>query len=205
MTQHQPHQQPPINMMPYDPSQRLAPSPARSTIAPVATPAAHPQANAYNPPRAPEVYRLEDGLNDRIPPEVREQFQRDDQGRVLFFTQPPLDRAHRGLAAESAGLGHSVRYLADRARENEDLANSRREKRKARDELRKQEEFKKLEVEEDAKKATKDEVVDVAGDALLNWMAMMNRETELLKQQYDGWSVKDKDIDAIERAAGLGK
>lgn len=182
-------------MVGYDP-QRLAPSPARpAAVAPIPTPSGLGQANAYNPPRPVEVYRLDDTLNDRIPAEIRDQFQRDEAGRVLFFTQPPLERAHRGVSHESAGLGHSVRYLADRARGIED----RRAKRKARDELRKEEERKKVETAAEQKKLETQEQIDVAADVLNKWIGTMNKENEVLNRQYDGWSVRDEDIDAYSR------
>ena len=88
-----------------------------------------PHANMYNPPRPPEVYTLPDNVNEVLAPEIRQQFQHDDSGRVLFFTAPPFDRAHKGVSPSSAGLGHSARYLAGR---NEWLA-ERDLKRKARD------------------------------------------------------------------------
>ncbi|KAK8076198.1 hypothetical protein PG994_003470 [Apiospora phragmitis] len=196
---HQPHHQPmPMNNTPmvgYDP-QRLAPSPARpAAVAPIPTPSGLGQANAYNPPRPVEVYRLDDSLNEHIPAEIRDQFQRDEAGRVLFFTQPPLERAHRGVSHESAGLGHSVRYLADRARGIED----RRAKRKARDELRKEDERKKAETAAEQKKLEMQEQIDIAADVLNKWIGTMNKENEALKQQYDGWSVRDEDIDAYSR------
>ncbi|KAH8193661.1 hypothetical protein TruAng_012171 [Truncatella angustata] len=192
---HQPPHQPPINtpMIPYDPSQRVAPSPARTAVPPPPIPGIHGQPNTYNPPRPVEVYTLDDALDARIPAEIREQFQRDEQGRILFFTQPPLDRAHRGLSVESAGLGHSIRYLADRARGIED----RRAKRRARDELRRQEESKRRELEQDEAQKTKAEVMEVASDVLIGWMSSVNKENEMLKKQYEGWSVKDDEIDRL--------
>ncbi|KAI0005206.1 hypothetical protein F4779DRAFT_598546 [Xylariaceae sp. FL0662B] len=194
---HQPHHPPHQmnNPMPaYDTSHRLAPSPARNPVAPLPSPGVHAQTNTYHPPRPVEVYTLDDATNARIPDEVREQFQRDESGRVLFFTQPPLDRPHRGVSNESSGLGHSVRYLAERAREVED----RRAKRKARDELRREEERKRLEMEELATEQKKQEVVDLASDMFKGWVQSINKENEILKAAYDGWSVRDKDIDAIK-------
>lgn len=86
--------------------------------------------NAYNPPRPPEVYTLPDMLNEALPESLRDGFQHDTNGRVLFFVAPPLDRPSNGLAETTKGLGHSAKYLAGRA----DWRNSRVEKRKARDE-----------------------------------------------------------------------
>ncbi|KAI0542464.1 hypothetical protein GGR58DRAFT_510159 [Xylaria digitata] len=193
----QPHHAPPHQManpiIPYDPSQRLAPSPARGSVAPVPTPGAHVQAPTYNPPRPIEVYRLDDATNASIPADVREQFLRDGAGNVLFFTQPPLDRVHRGVSKEHADLGHSVRYLADRAREVQD----RRAKRKARDEMRKEEEKKRLALEQEAARMEKQEQIDSAAKILLGWAQSIQDEADALKAHYDGWSVLDKDIDAV--------
>lgn len=197
------HPQHPMNnhhVVGYDPSQqqRLAPSPARPPVAPMPAPSAPAPASAYNPPPRPiEVYRLDDVVNERIPADIRAQFQRDADGRILFFTQPPLDRAHRGLATESAALGHSMRYLADRAEGIE----SRRAKRKARDELRKEEDRKKLEMERARKQQATEAQVDMAVDVFSRWIGTINQETETLKQQYDGWSVRDEDINAVRPKA----
>ncbi|KAI1826575.1 hypothetical protein F4861DRAFT_529703 [Xylaria intraflava] len=188
---HPPHQMAnPI--MPYDPSQRLAPSPARTSIVPVPSPGAHIQANAYNPPRPIEVYKLDSATNASIPADVREQFLRDEAGNVLFFTQPPLDRAHPGVSRENADLGHSLRYLADRAREVQD----RRAKRKARDEMRKEEEKKRLASDQEAAEREKQQQIDSAARSLLGWVQSIQNEAEVLKASYDGWNVRDKDIDA---------
>lgn len=178
-------------MIQYDPNQRLAPSPARTAVPPPHVPGMHSQPNAYNPPRPVEVYTLEDAIDARIPSDVREQFQRDEQGRVLFFTQPPLKRVHSGLSSESAALGHSLRYLADRARGIED----RRAKRRARDELRKEEESKRRELADEAAQTERTRDMEAASNILIGWMATMNKENEMLKAQYDGWSVKDDEID----------
>lgn len=163
-------------------------------MAPVPSPVGHAQVNAYNPPRPVEVYQLGEATNKSIPPSVREQFLRDDAGNVLFFTQPPLDRAHRGVSKESADLGHSVRYLADRAREVQD----RRAKRKARDELRKEEVAKRLALEEEAAQLEKEGQLDSAAKILLGWAEGILDQADILKASYDGWSVNNEDIDAVQ-------
>lgn len=85
--------------------------------------------NAYNPPRPPEVYTLPEPINDALPRDVREGFERDREGRVLFFTAPPLDRSNK-LAPTSAELGHSIKYLAGR----KSWLDERNRKRRERDE-----------------------------------------------------------------------
>lgn len=69
-----------------------------------------PPPPAYNPnaPRPIEVFHLSDTANAAIPADIREQFHRDEQGRVLFFSSPPLDIIPR----MDQRLGHSLKYLA---------------------------------------------------------------------------------------------
>ncbi|KAL6705322.1 hypothetical protein ACN47E_007132 [Coniothyrium glycines] len=71
----------------------------------------------YKAPQAIEVYVLNDHANASIPQDVREQFQRDERGRVLFFTAPPLN-VDQPLNKEGRVLGHSARYLAAKARKD---------------------------------------------------------------------------------------
>ncbi|KAI2634542.1 hypothetical protein GGS21DRAFT_539364 [Xylaria nigripes] len=189
---HHPSHQIATPIMPYDASQRLAPSPARTSIVPVPSPSGHIQTNTYTPPRPIEVYKLDPATNASIPTNIREQFLQDEAGDILFFTQPPLDREHRGLSNESAELGHSLRYLADRAREVQD----RRAKRKARDEMRKEEEKKRLALEKEAAELEKQEQIDSAAKILLGWAQSIQDEAEVLKASYDGWNTRDRHIDA---------
>lgn len=100
----------------------------RSSTSRSAIPAA--SSNTYNPPRPVEVYHLSDTVNNAIPQDIREQFQRDEFGHVLFFTAPPLDVSR--IPEPVAKLGHSVKYLAKKARNKAELER----KRKERDELR---------------------------------------------------------------------
>ena len=67
-----------------------------------------------NPPRPIEVYRLPDSANAAIPPDIREQFQRDDEGHVLFFTTPPVDVLPP--VGEGSAIGHTAKYLASKLR-----------------------------------------------------------------------------------------
>ncbi|KAH7018194.1 uncharacterized protein B0I36DRAFT_253584 [Microdochium trichocladiopsis] len=183
----------------YDTSQRLAPSPSARSSSMVQSPAPiihHQQPQpGYTAPRAIEVYHLADEHDAQIPEAVRSQLQRDEAGRVIFFTQPPLLRPHAGLSAESAALGHSARYLADRAREVED----RRAKRKARDELRsKGEDAKRAESEaREAQRQKEQDLIDLAGDMFKGWVDTMDRENEVLKRAYEGWSVRDEVINGV--------
>ncbi|KAJ4348361.1 uncharacterized protein N0V89_009735 [Didymosphaeria variabile] len=79
----------------------------------------------YRAPQPVEVYVLPDHANASIPADVREQFQRDEQGRVLFFTAPPANDP--GLVkGEGQALGHSARYIAMRAKRDVQRAAKRK-------------------------------------------------------------------------------
>ncbi|MCJ1391941.1 hypothetical protein MMC18_004808 [Xylographa bjoerkii] len=69
--------------------------------------------------RPVEVYNLSDSANAAIPDDIREQFQRDEQGHVLFFTTPPLDILPPTKKGEA--LGHSVKYIAAKLRRNHEM------------------------------------------------------------------------------------
>ncbi|CAO2656049.1 Nn.00g048520.m01.CDS01 [Neocucurbitaria sp. VM-36] len=71
----------------------------------------------YKAPQPVEVYVLNDHANNSIPQEIRDQFQRDEKGRVLFFTAPPLN-VDQPLTKEGRALGHSARYLAAKAKKD---------------------------------------------------------------------------------------
>lgn len=76
-------------------------------------------------PRPADTYHLPENANLQIPKSVRDQFQQDEQGRVLFFTAPPLETlppVEPGMA-----LKHSAKYLAAKVGTKSNIA----EKRKA--------------------------------------------------------------------------
>jgi chromatin structure-remodeling complex subunit RSC1/2 len=71
----------------------------------------------YKAPQPVEVYIMPDHANASIPLEIREQFQRDEKGRVLFFTAPPLN-VEQPLTKDGRTLGHSARYLAAKVKKD---------------------------------------------------------------------------------------
>lgn len=71
------------------------------------------------------MFILSDHANLSIPQEVREQFQRDEKGRVLFFTAPPLN-VEQPLTKNGRALGHSARYLAAKAKKDAIKAGKRK-------------------------------------------------------------------------------
>jgi chromatin structure-remodeling complex subunit RSC1/2 len=88
-------------------------------------PFVNPAPVGYKAPQPVEVYILNDHANASIPPEIRQQFQRDEQGRILWFTTPPLNASpivHR----PGQPLGHSARYLAAKAERDAKIAAKRK-------------------------------------------------------------------------------
>ena len=61
---------------------------------------------------------MSESANAMIPLEIRNQFPQDDDGRVLFFTTPPIDTRHvldgRSRAEKGIPLRHSEAFLAAR-------------------------------------------------------------------------------------------
>lgn len=159
-----------------------SPAPAPRPVAAVATPHAS-AANAYNPPRAPEVYTLSDAANSAIPADIRAQFHKDEYGHVIFYTAPPL--AVDTLPEEAQTLGHSLRYLADKARHEEELE-KKRKARAAQLEIEASEKIKRM-------KANNESKVEMAlrqnVKALSSWTEQMEEGTdEMYKQMYgENW------------------
>ncbi|KAK3677402.1 hypothetical protein LTR78_002940 [Recurvomyces mirabilis] len=112
----------------YSHQSSAAPATATPSIPPNPTTYRPTTSGSYRDPAPIEVYILPDQANLSIPAEVREQYQRDEQGRVLFFTAPPVAPA---AAADGAVGGHSIRYLAEKARRKEVLARKRKERDEA--------------------------------------------------------------------------
>jgi len=71
-----------------------------------------------------EVYTLPEQANQSIPEEIRHLFQRDEQGRVLFFTAPPSANGanvttdlYTKATMENkkvCNLGHSAKFIASK-------------------------------------------------------------------------------------------
>lgn len=164
-------QQPPASTIP----------PAPSTFAP------RPNTANYRDPPPIEVYILPDQANLSIPTEVREQYQRDELGRVLFFTAPPV------ATAESSDVaGHSVRYLAEKARRREML-----------DKKRKQRDLDKQMDERVAKKAR----LEASSQTAEEVEQLKRRALQVLERQLVAPTVRELDdgdlsrLDAAQKAA----
>jgi len=154
-------------------------TPASSTIPPApSTYAPRPTTANYRDPPPIEVYILPDQANLSIPPEVREQYQRDEQGRVLFFTAPPVAAEDAGSAAK----GHSIRYLAAKARRREELEKKRKER-----ELEKQQE----------ERVTKKAKLEVNVQTVHEVDEMKRRALGMLEQQLASSTAGELDDEAL--------
>lgn len=78
-----------------------------------------------NLPRPQEIYHLPENANLAIPETIRNQFQQDEHGHVLFWSAPPVETLPP--VKPGSAIGHTARYLADKLRTKKAL----REKRKA--------------------------------------------------------------------------
>ncbi|KJZ75645.1 hypothetical protein HIM_04802 [Hirsutella minnesotensis 3608] len=146
--------------------------PTRPSFTPSGNPSPHPK--AYNPPRPPEVYTLPENAHFVLPPSLRQEFQQDEAGRILLYTTPPLDRSHRGIAPASAGLGHSVKYLAGR----DEWVAERSRKRKRRDDAKSTQ----LGSHNSLPLTDQDlgmvEITQQAAEAVNEWFRRLDRETQ---------------------------
>lgn len=143
-----------------------------------------PPINIYNPPRPPEVYTLPEHINDALHGQIRENFQHDGAGRVLFFTGPPLDRPHKHFSPQSAGIGHSTRYLAGR----DAWLKDREKKRKRRFEAKSDTVGRPM-TSFGAAEGIRDTTADEANEALNRWFSALHDRTSEWQQTagLQGW------------------
>lgn len=152
--------------------------------------------NAYNPPRPVEVYTLDDRANASIPYDIREQFHHDEYGKVIFFTAPPLDVDP--IPEEKHTLGHSLRYLADKAR-NKEEDEKKRKARAAELETVATERLKRI---KSSNETRKDWIFDQKSSALRNWCEDMDRGTDELYKQMHGEKWKEmRELDMYKLVA----
>ncbi|KAH8819579.1 hypothetical protein F5884DRAFT_658857 [Xylogone sp. PMI_703] len=150
--------------------------------APISTHSGHSNTNAYHPPRPIEVYHLGEAAV-AIPADIRAQFHHDDNGRTIFFTTPPLDA--NPIPENLRNLGHSLRYLADKARRKEEND----KKRKARELDQEPEADTKLKVSRVEMEKGKHHIVDQVAHAIGEWCRKMDDTTNsIYKDLYgDNW------------------
>ncbi|ROV90743.1 hypothetical protein VSDG_08303 [Cytospora chrysosperma] len=167
-----------VHIRPREANPRMPMAPTASNTA---IPHANANANMYNPPRPVEVYHLRDDIDAAIPAEVREQYQTDDKGHVLFFTAPPLNRPHHGVAEEHATLGHSVRYLSEIHKHRAE----RERKRKERDEALERERAETAGREKEMREQQEREMGAVAGQMLGDYFLGLQRGNERMEKELE--------------------
>jgi chromatin structure-remodeling complex subunit RSC1/2 len=164
------------------------------TSAPVQTPHITHN-NAYNPPRPIEVYTLSEQANFAIPADIRNQFQRDEYDKVIFFTAPPLEA--NPVPEEKRVLSHSLRYLADKARVREE-ENKKRKAREAELEAEATAKAKRVKAELNSSKSW---LTNQKFSALETWTKHMENGTDELYQQLHGENWKQvRDADSAKLA-----
>jgi chromatin structure-remodeling complex subunit RSC1/2 len=148
--------------------------------------------NAALPPPI-EVWHLPDPANASIPEDIRQQFQCDEQGRVLFFTAPPA------ASEPKTTLAHTAKYLAYKNKREEMLKEKR--KRDALDsganvEARKRARSEELLIQEKIQEEARRKALEVMEDALADatvadykemygagWKEAMERELQELERK----------------------
>jgi chromatin structure-remodeling complex subunit RSC1/2 len=154
----------------------------------------------YKAPQPVEVFVLNDHANASIPQDIREQFQRDEKGRVLFFTAPPLN-IEQPLTKDGRALGHSARYLAAKAKKDAMKAAKRRAEEANAPEREEAAKKAKIEEEEKFKKAVS-ELGTRALRALEDQLAASTKAE--LEAAYNGQS-KDGLVRLVDQLAGAQK
>lgn len=153
----------------------------------------------YNPnaPRPVEVFHLGDAANSAIPATVREQFQRDEYGRVLFFSSPPLDM----VPPASKRVCHSLKYLAAREERRKLIVERKRKAAAVREQ--REEEARRRRAEENIVLASK--VEDLTEKALSLLSTQISASTdEFYRHLYKGKAdmVKQADQARLRRVPG---
>ncbi|KAJ0369745.1 hypothetical protein COL26b_010268 [Colletotrichum chrysophilum] len=161
---------------------QMQPHPTAARTPMASAPNAMPPNNAYNPPRPPEVFVLPDHINDQIPEEVRSQYNRDENGRIIFFTTPPAARPEHGLAPDHANTGHSLAYLA---KSNPEWLSERASKAKAFSVVKQKELKTKMVIDEITKGKTQEELHDWASDAWALYWKSHAQETMRMREDGD--------------------
>jgi chromatin structure-remodeling complex subunit RSC1/2 len=88
-------------------------------------PSASQSRSSYRDPVPIEVWTLPDAANASIPAEIRNMYQADDQGRILFFPTPPVQLAEEPNDPNK-NLGHSLHYMAEKSRRTQEIVARRK-------------------------------------------------------------------------------
>jgi chromatin structure-remodeling complex subunit RSC1/2 len=120
-----------------------------------------------------------------IPADIRAQFHHDEYGRVIFYTTPPLDI--NPIPQDKQVLGHSLKYLADKARRREE-DDKKRKVRAAGLETAAGERLKRLKTSTDGRVCW---IVAQKLEALSKWNVDMENGTDEMYKQLHGENWKE--------------
>lgn len=145
-----------------------------------------------NAPRPVEVFHLSDTANVAIPEDVRQQFHCDDQGRVLFFSCPPLDIS----STVHPKLGHSLKYLA--AKEERQRLVEAKKRKESSEQQERDHAIKRQRAEEETALAVKTEA---AAEKAIKFMAkeIMNGTDQIYKALYQDQAEAAQEADTKAR------
>ena len=125
--------------------------------------------------RAQEVYHLPENANQLIPEDIRNQFQQDANGHVLFWTAPPIDTLPP--VKPKSAVAHTAMYLADKIR----AKRAAREKRKAEglpEEVEERPQPAAKKVKQDADGGLQDQINDLTVKAIWKWNDQLQTSTD---------------------------
>ncbi|KAI9670279.1 MAG: hypothetical protein M1831_006493 [Alyxoria varia] len=154
----------------------------------VQTNTAYPN-TTYQTPQPIEVWHLQDAANAAIPPDIREQFQCDENGHVLFFTNPPLE-----TEPQKSRLQHTARYLAAKERRRQEMAGKRKQEGEE-DQRVQEQKRKRLNLEQEN---TEQRAMEMRKKSFDDWLKWMRKETEEMYQRLYGPEWEEKMNEAME-------
>lgn len=148
--------------------------------------------------RLPEVGHLPENANLAIPEDMRNQFQQDENGHVLWFTSPPVDTLPP--TKPHSAVGHTAKYLAEKIRRRKALTEKRKAEGVAEGEERPPQSL--------AKKARRGvdgdlqgQINDLTVKALWQWNEQMQEGTDRIYQSLYGEHWKEGKKYEMEKLA----
>ena len=133
--------------------------------------------------RLPEVGHLPENANLAIPEDMRNQFQQDENGHVLWFTSPPVDTLPP--TKPHSAIGHTAKYLAEKIRKRKALTEKRKAEGLAEEEVRQPQPVVKA-VRYGVEGDLQQQINDLTVKALWKWNEQMQEGTDRIYQSLYG-------------------
>ena len=150
--------------------------------------------------RAQSVFHLPENANQAIPEEIRNEFQQDAQGHILWWDAPPIDTLPP--VKPKSAISHTAKYLADKIRAKK----AKREKRKAEglpEEEEGQPERPAKWVKEDSDSDFQGLIKDLTVKALWNWNDQLQAGTDIIYKSLYGEHWEEGKKIELEKLAKL--